>query len=86
MRDGSMIYRPITWVHIARAQGVIDQISAEPAVFLVYPNMLRCRRCGTYWVADSPLNTDIKDVTCSNCYSDQVFMSSVKIQLFEERP
>jgi Zn finger protein HypA/HybF involved in hydrogenase expression len=86
VRKRESVYRPIPWVPVARAQSVIDQISAEPAVFLVYPNMLRCRRCGTYWVADKPLNTDIKDVTCSNCYSDQVFMSSVKIQLFEERP
>lgn len=86
VRKRELVYRPIPWVAVARAQSVIDKISAEPAVFMVYPNMLRCRQCGTYWVADTPLNTDIKDVTCSNCYSDQVFMSSVKIQLFEERP
>lgn len=85
-RKRKFVYRPIPWVAVARAQSVINQISEEPAVFMVYPNMLRCRQCGTYWAADIPLSTDIKDVTCSNCYSDQVCMSSVKIQLFEERP
>ena len=77
------VYRPIPWVHVADAQSVIDKISAEPSVFLVYPNMLRCHRCGTYWAADTPLSIELKNVTCSNCYSDAVFMSSVKIQRFE---
>lgn len=86
MPNRESVYRPIPYVPVARAQSVIDQISAEPAVFMVYPNMLRCRQCGTYWAACTPLNTDIEEVTCSNCYSDQVFMSSVKIQLFEEKP
>ena len=86
IRKGKFVYRPIPWVAVARAQIVINQISEEPAVFMVYPNMFRCRRCRAYWAADTPLSTDVKDVTCSNCYSDQVFMSSVKIQLFEETP
>ena len=86
VRKRDSVYRLIQWVPVARAQSVINQFAAEPSVFMVYPNMLRCRQCGTYWVVDTPLNTDLKDVTCSNCYSDQVFMSSVKIQLFEERP
>lgn len=78
------VYRPIPWVHVAKAQEVINQIWTEAAVFMVQPNMLRCRRCGTYWAADTPMNIELKDVTCSNCYSEDVFLSSVKITKFGE--
>lgn len=70
-------------VHVAKAQPIIDSIAAGPAVFMVYPHIFHCRRCGLTWKADVPMNTDLKDVTCSNCYGDAVFMSSVKIQRFE---
>ena len=70
-------------IHVSRAQAELNRISDEPDVFLVYPHLLHCHGCGTSWIADAPLNTDLSGVTCSNCYGEDVFLRTVKIQRLE---
>ena len=45
------------------------------------PYRFRCHRCGQVWsAADMFSGFDVAKVTCSNCYSDNVSMTAIKIQ------
>lgn len=52
---------------------LIEQFHADD----VRPSEFKCLRCGLEWEAD-PL-TDFRTVTCSNCYSERVILTIVRL-------
>lgn len=55
-----------------------DSFHADSAT----PWAFRCQRCKLEW-SDPPYTGDWTGITCSNCYSERVILSSVRLDFFD---
>ncbi len=60
----------------------IDKLTKDSGAFLVSPWGFLCIDCQTEW-GDTAISvsTDIRTVSCSNCYSDRVVLTAVRLTI-----
>lgn len=53
----------------------------HPGWFGVEPETARCMDCGLAWSPSIPCGLDLKSVSCSNCYSDNVMLVAIRVEM-----